>query len=532
MIIDAEQRIVQCPNPKCGAKFRVPPNLNAPNFICNRCKHQFANPFAAAARPAAITRRERTGSSGSPSTSGLDSFSAELRDAKLVEPDQMKQAISFAKENGCKVYEALVRLNFITWDRLHEFLSKHPGITPFNVAGYSVDRDVLKMIPRELAQSHMVIPVTRLGQLLTVAMVCPLDMDAIEAVRQATNMKIRPVLCSYSEYQGFIQKHYRTPEQETKPVPGMFGLPGAGAGAGTKTGAAAAAASGPQPAHSGDGSSIAAGLSSVSAVGVEKDLTEKYLQRIRELEYLEVPSRHASAISQLDETNVSTLRQLLALISSAPTLAAIILATTNSRAYGLEGKVESLPMALTLLGVEGTKVIVANAPQMSPIMERMLSPLFHHARRVSVMAASLAGKSSHLIGNVAQAAAVLYSVGSFVLAATDPEEYKKIDRSLWGAARAQAEKQVFGLHHGEVAELLFQEWRLPEILAKGAACYLNPPSAGDYSDLAGLVYLAVSSISPEGEVVENLPEEASAWCEPLGLSLEQVNRYAYQSASV
>ncbi|MBP9004514.1 MAG: HDOD domain-containing protein [Candidatus Hydrogenedentes bacterium] len=524
MIIDAVQRIVACP--KCQSKFRVPPQLNAPSFICSRCQHQFANPFAVN-RPGVMSRRDRTGSSSSPSASGLDSFSAELRDAKIVESDQMRQAIVFAKENDCKIYEALVRLNFLTWERLHEFLSKHPGITPFNMEGYSVDRDVLQMIPRELAQQHMVLPVTRLGQLLTVAMVCPLDMEAVEAVRAATNMKIRPVLCSYSDYQAFVQKYYRTPGQEPKVIPGAFGLATGGGGIKTAAGEQATTTS-----PGGDGASAVSLSGTGTATSVEKDLTERYMACIQEMEYLEISARHAAAVAALEQSNTASLRQLLVVVSSAPTLAAIILATTNSRAYGLERKVESLSMALTLLGVEGTKVIVANAPQMSPIMERMLSPLFHHARRVSVMAASLAGKTGHIITNVAQAAAVLHSVGSFVLAAADPEEYKKIDRNLWGPARAKAEKQVFGLHHGEVADRLFQEWKLPEILALGAARYLDPPSAGDYSDLAGLVYLAVASMSPDGEVIEQLPPEAMAYCEPLGLNPEQVSRYAYQAANV
>jgi len=517
VIIDAEQRIVACP--KCGSKFRVPPQLNAPNFICPRCKNQFANPFQAN-RPGIVTRRERTGPSSSPSASGLDSFSAELRDAKVVEAEQIQQAVTFAKENGCKIYEALVRLNFITWERLHEFLSKHPGITPFKMEGYSVDRDVLQMIPRELAQQHMVIPVTRLGQLLTVAMVCPLDMEAVDAVRTATSMKIRPVLCSYTDYQAFVQKYYRTPDQEPKAMPGAFGV---GMGGGIK-----AAVGGQVSAQT----ASAGGDGATAMTGVEKDLTERYLARIREMDYLEVSARHAAAVAALDQTSTATLRQLLAVVSSAPTLAAVILATTNSRAYGLEGKVESLSMALTLLGVEGAKVVVANAPQMNPIMERMLSPLFHHARRVSVMAANLAGKTGHIIGNVAQAAAVLYSVGSFVLAAADPEEYKKIDRNLWGPARAAAEKQVFGLHHGDVADRLFKEWRLPESLALGASRYLDPPSAGDYADLAGLIHLAVCSLSPEGEVIENLPPETRTYCEWLGMTSEQVSRYAYQAANV
>ena len=493
--------------------------MTAPNFICPRCKNQFANPFQGG-RPGVVTRRERSGPRSRPSTTGLDSFSAELRDAKVVEPDQIQQAVTFAKENGCKIYEALVRLNFLTWERLHEFLSKHPGITPFKMEGYSVDRDVLQMIPRELAQQHMVLPVTRLGQLLTVAMVCPLDMEAVDTVRKVTVMKIRPVLCSYTDYQAFVQKYYRTPDQAPKAMPGAFGV-GTGGGIQAAVGGLGAVQTAP-----------AGGDGAAAATGVEQDLTERYLARIQELDYLEISVRHASAVAALDQTNMATLRQLLAVVSSAPTLATIILATTNSRAYGLEGKVESLSMALTLLGIEGTKVVVANAPQMNPMMDRMLSPLFHHARRVSVMAANLAGKTGHIIANVAQAAAVLHSAGSFVLAAADPEEYKKIDRNLWGPARAKAEKQVFGLHHGDVADRLFKEWGLPEILVMGAARYLNPPSAGDYTELAGLVHLAVCSLSPEGEVIENLPPEARTYSEWLSLTPEQVSRYAYQAANV
>jgi HD-like signal output (HDOD) protein len=352
-------------------------------------------------------------------------------------------------------------------------MSRQGGVAALSLAHFTLDRDLTGILPREVVVQHFVLPIDRLGRLLTVAMVCPMDMEAIAAIQQATRLRVKPMLCTYDDFFDVVQKYY-----------GVSINP---------------------PTLVEKGASVSMTVSLPSSFAEER-ASEQFaaavnmalMERVDKVDRLEigadVPARVAALVGGGDESLV----KLVSVLGGSPPLAATALWTTNTAAYGIPEGVDSLPMAVVLLGDQGINLLASNARRMSPAMDERLMVLTKHARRVGEAAGLLASVTGRAIPNVAQCAGALYPIGSFVLALLDPAEYMKIDPLLVGRARAEAERKVFGAGHDEVGGRLLGRWRIATSLFEAVRCYTDPYEAGDRHDIAAIVQVAVASITAEG----------------------------------
>jgi len=130
----------------------------------------------------------------------------------LVTPAQVEEALEMQCQEGEKVVEILVRLGYIDWDKFLHFLSNTIRTPSIKLANCDFHRDVLRLLPRELAVKHEAVPVDKLSYLLTVGMVCPLDCHAVRAMADHTGLRVKPLLCSIHDLRAAIEKCYRNPE--------------------------------------------------------------------------------------------------------------------------------------------------------------------------------------------------------------------------------------------------------------------------------------------------------------------------------
>ena len=80
---------------------------------------------------------------------------------------------------------------------------------------YDVPSDVTALVPKDFAREHEVLPLDRMGSLLTVAMVCPLDKATIRALEVLTGLRVKAVLCSPEDLRKGIARHYGRDERDT-----------------------------------------------------------------------------------------------------------------------------------------------------------------------------------------------------------------------------------------------------------------------------------------------------------------------------
>ncbi len=130
----------------------------------------------------------------------------------LVSADQLKQAIEHQKANGGRLGNSLVKLGFLSDDEVTAVLSRQYGVPSINLSYFEVDPSVIKLIPMETAMKYQILPLSRVGSSLTVAMVDPTNVFAMDDIKFMTGFNIEPVVASETAIMEAIKKHYGSVE--------------------------------------------------------------------------------------------------------------------------------------------------------------------------------------------------------------------------------------------------------------------------------------------------------------------------------
>ncbi len=135
-----------------------------------------------------------------------------LLELKVINEDQLKVALDFAKKWNYKLGAALVANNFIKEEKLLEILSRHLGLPIVDLTNYRENKMVLKLVTAEIAQKYILFPVSFVQEgprsLLLVAMADPLNFDAISEVEFISNYKIKPALAPQGMIERMIRRYY------------------------------------------------------------------------------------------------------------------------------------------------------------------------------------------------------------------------------------------------------------------------------------------------------------------------------------
>ncbi len=131
---------------------------------------------------------------------------------KIISQEQLKQALDYQKNNSGRLGNALVKLNFLTDHEVTAVLSRQYGVPSINLAYFEVDPNVIKLIPMETSTKYQILPLSRVGSSLTVAMVDPTNVFAMDDIKFMTGFNIEPVVASESAIMDAIKKHYGTAE--------------------------------------------------------------------------------------------------------------------------------------------------------------------------------------------------------------------------------------------------------------------------------------------------------------------------------
>jgi len=134
----------------------------------------------------------------------------------LITPDQLKQALDHQKANGGRLGNSLVKLGFLNDDEVTAVLSRQYGVPSINLAYFEVDPSVTKLIPMDTATKYQVLPLSRVGSSLTLAMVDPTNVFAMDDIKFMTGFNIEPVVASEAAITEAIKKHYGSAEDQER----------------------------------------------------------------------------------------------------------------------------------------------------------------------------------------------------------------------------------------------------------------------------------------------------------------------------
>src|ERR1044072_381481 len=128
----------------------------------------------------------------------------------LISPQSLREALDHQREHGGRLGFNLVKLGLVSDDMITAVLSRHYGIPSVNLELFNIDAAVLRLIPQEVAQKHSVLPLSRVGATLTLAMVDPTNVFALDDVKFMTGLNVEPVVVAEGSVQQAIAKYYGT----------------------------------------------------------------------------------------------------------------------------------------------------------------------------------------------------------------------------------------------------------------------------------------------------------------------------------
>src|SRR5437660_1698218 len=137
---------------------------------------------------------------------------------KRITPEQLQQALNAQKANGGKLGFNLVKMGFVKDEEITALLSKQYGVPSINLAQFEIDPAVVKLIPGETAHKYQIVPLSRAGATLTIAMTDPTNVFAMDDIKFMTGYNVEPVVASETAVLEAIQKYYPTVRAVT-PVP-------------------------------------------------------------------------------------------------------------------------------------------------------------------------------------------------------------------------------------------------------------------------------------------------------------------------
>ncbi len=126
----------------------------------------------------------------------------------LITQEQLHKALEFQRANGGKLGSCLTKMGFITDDDITGVLSRQYGVPSINLKFYEIDPNVIKLIPQDTALRYQVIPLSRVGSVLTIAMTDPTNVFAMDDIKFMTGFNVEPVVASESAIGEAITRFY------------------------------------------------------------------------------------------------------------------------------------------------------------------------------------------------------------------------------------------------------------------------------------------------------------------------------------
>jgi type IV pilus assembly protein PilB len=129
----------------------------------------------------------------------------------FITADQLEVALKHQRQNGGRLGSILINLGFVDDDDITTLLSKKYGVPSINLAFFEIDPAVIKLIPVEVAQKYMIVPLSRVGSTLTVASADPTNVFAMDDIKFMTGFNVEPVVASEASITEALEKYYGTP---------------------------------------------------------------------------------------------------------------------------------------------------------------------------------------------------------------------------------------------------------------------------------------------------------------------------------
>lgn len=131
----------------------------------------------------------------------------------LISSQQLRETLEYQRTNGGRLGSNLVNLGIISDDVITAVLSRQYGVPSINLELFQIEESTIKLISQEVAQKYSVLPISKVGATLTLAMADPTNVFAMDDIKFMTGLNVEPVIASETSLQSGIGKYYSPTNQ-------------------------------------------------------------------------------------------------------------------------------------------------------------------------------------------------------------------------------------------------------------------------------------------------------------------------------
>ena len=381
----------------------------------------------------------------------------------LITAGQLVEALQLQRTSGGRVVENLVNLGFLAADQFAAFMGRQKGVASLNLSRYEVPAELCDLVPKEFALKYEVFPIDRMGRLLTVGMVVPVDLEVRAELEQITGLRVKAMLCSAADIRAAIQRYY--PKDGVPPA---------------------------------------------AEVPIETTMKLESIARIiREMDCLPTLPETVAKVEQAVHTPNVSLRDVADIVITDPPISARLLRLANSAAFGLPNNVETVEMATALLGLKETAMVVLSSAVIN-LVERSKSFDYSRFWTSAIVAAGsgrvIAEKLNLTEKSGVFTAGLLHDIGRFALSEAAPARFAKLGAGLSGTDLVAEEERVLGIGHPEAGYELANHWGLPPEICDSIRFHHSPELSTEFRLQAKIV--ALSAVLAEAHI--KAPQDAAA----------------------
>lgn len=131
-----------------------------------------------------------------------------LLEKGIINEAQLEKALKIQKEKGGLIGQILVMLGYAKEEEIAQVLTVQYGFPYLPLESYEISGDVIKLIPENVAKQYNLIAIDRIGNLLTISMSNPLNVQAVEDIEMLAGCKIQVFISTMSDITNAIKKYY------------------------------------------------------------------------------------------------------------------------------------------------------------------------------------------------------------------------------------------------------------------------------------------------------------------------------------
>ncbi len=128
----------------------------------------------------------------------VKTFGERIADAliedNLLSPRQLEELLDLQKKEGTRLLKLVIEKAYVTEMDMAVSMGRVLNTPPINLSRIMIPPEVSDLVPRDIAQNHKVVPVSRLENKLFLAMADPLNVLALDDVRRITRLEVAPLI--------------------------------------------------------------------------------------------------------------------------------------------------------------------------------------------------------------------------------------------------------------------------------------------------------------------------------------------------